>query len=104
MNSRERSTQSGSGEDFRLRVEGIPGEPIGHYGGQWLPIGVGDGGTKGLRVEVYRDGLPAELIANGGTDSLDLRKGIGFCDAVELNSHHPFFQMVAGIEMGGVEK
>lgn len=77
VNSRERSTQSWSCEDIRLRVEGIPDEPIGHYGGQWLPIDVGDGGAAGLWVEVYRDGVPAEPIANGGTDFLDLRKGTG---------------------------
>ena len=87
VRSRKRFMQSGSGEDFRFRVEGILGEPIGHHGGQWLPIGVGDGGATNLRVEMYHDGLPAELIVDGRMDLLDLREGIGFRYAVEINSY-----------------
>ena len=86
MTSRERSTQLGSGEDFRLWMEGIPGEPIGHDGGDRLAVGGCDGGTAGLRIEKYPDLLPAELISDGRTNLLDLRKGIGFRNSVELNS------------------
>ncbi|TKS63003.1 MAG: hypothetical protein EWM73_01908 [Nitrospira sp.] len=39
--------------------------------------------SEALRVEVYRDGLLAELIVNGGMDLLDLREDIGFRYAVE---------------------
>ena len=100
----EWSAQSGSVEDFRLRMEGIPGEPIGHDGGDRLAAVGCDECAAGLLVEVDRDGLPAELIVDGGANLLDLREGIGFRCAVELNSHHPFLRMIAGVEMGGIEK
>ena len=64
-------------------MEGVPGEPESHDGAERLAVGVCDGGAAGLRVEVYRDGLLAELIVNGGMDLLDLREDIGFRYAVE---------------------
>lgn len=50
-NSHKGFTRSRSFEDLRVWVEGVPGEPEGREGGEWLPAFVQGPGVARSRIE-----------------------------------------------------